>query len=190
MIYIILGIIGFSALFFHDHAVVRGNMILRIIVLAIGSIILSFSLFALCFFFEKIIIPPVFRPIGIVFSFLFILFGIYSIIIEIPLKTRFKKNRNGEPLITNGTYALCRHPGVLWFSFTMLGLFLVFPSVIMLYSIPIWIASDILLVFLQERYYFNVIFGDKYGEYKKIVPFIIPNAKSIRVCIGTFFDIK
>ena len=39
----------------------------------------------------------------------------FSLFIEIPARRTYLVPGAGQELVTTGTYALCRHPGVLWF---------------------------------------------------------------------------
>jgi len=81
-------------------------------------------------------------------------------------------------LIKTGTYALVRHPGVIWYVLFLIALLLVSRSKLFLIAAPIWIFMDILYVFVQEKFYFSRMFPG-YGEYKKETPMLIPTRKSL-----------
>lgn len=76
-----------------------------------------------------------------------------------------------------GLYALCRHPGVLFF--TGLYICLHFGLSLPLADSIVYIALNIILAFLEDRIFFPK-FLNGYEEYKKAVPFLIPTKESIR----------
>jgi len=85
----------------------------------------------------------------------------------------------GPHLVMDGTYALTRHPGVLWFGLLVLGLFLVSRSRIMLVAGPVWTALDALWVLLQERFFFHRMFPE-YAHYCQTTPMLLPTPASVR----------
>jgi protein-S-isoprenylcysteine O-methyltransferase Ste14 len=186
MPFIFSGVFGFSMLLLSDLASLSGKRLCARFLFAFGGLIIITSIAGLGLSFERIVLPFVINIAGIVFSSVFIVLGIYSIFIEIPLKS-WKSRYGKQPvLVTTGTYALVRHPGVLWFSIAMAGFFFVFPSIPMLVAIPIWIISDICYVYYQERIVLKTIFGSEYSEYTTTVPFILPRIDSVRNCIRSF----
>ena len=90
-------------------------------------------------------------------------------------------------LVTEGTYALCRHPGVLWLAGLLAGVFLASGSLWMLAALPLWVGLDVLYVVLQEKLYFVRIFGAEYRDYQREVPMLVPTSRSIRECARTIF---
>ncbi len=113
------------------------------------------------------------------FSFLLI----YSILIEISIKSYLNRD-NEHALIDTGTYALSRHPGVLWFTGAAVSIVLLHPTRHTILAAVFWTIMDLLLVWVEDRYFFpNTITG--YNRYKTTVPFLLPTAKSIRRCLKT-----
>ncbi|MGI5936434.1 MAG: hypothetical protein ACOX7I_06510 [Oscillospiraceae bacterium] len=84
-------------------------------------------------------------------------------------------------------YSLCRHPGVLWLSlfFICLSVFTAFS----IHSAAAYIVLDILLALFEDIVVFPRLL-DGYGEYRKRVPFLIPNADSIAHCLKSFKNTK
>ncbi|MDO4393984.1 MAG: hypothetical protein Q4C80_06180 [Bacillota bacterium] len=80
-------------------------------------------------------------------------------------------------------YALCRHPGVLFFIILYVGLALVtnmsFTGVVVLCIL------NILLIIFEDMLVFPAIFNG-YDEYKRGTPFLLPNMNSICKCINDF----
>ena len=108
----------------------------------------------------------------------------YSLFVEIPFKQTYHSPGCGHRLVTTGTYALVRHPGVLWFGLFMLSLALVSRSRLALAAAPVWVAADVLYAWVQDRYLFPAMFP-AYGEYRKQVPMLVPTAASLRRCLQT-----
>jgi protein-S-isoprenylcysteine O-methyltransferase Ste14 len=98
---------------------------------------------------------------------------------DIPFSKTYVENGVGEKLITTGTYALCRHPGVLWFGMLLFGLVLVTRAELVLIATPLWFVGDVLLVLVQDRVSFPRMFP-AYPEYQEATPFLVPTAKSMR----------
>jgi len=88
-------------------------------------------------------------------------------------------------LIKTGTYALVRHPGVIWYVLFLIALLLISRSRLLLIALPIWVFMDVLYVFIQEKFYFPHMFPG-YGEYKKETPMLIPNRKSFSSFLASF----
>ena len=75
-------------------------------------------------------------------------------------------NGVGDKLIKTGTYALVRDPGVLWFGFLLLAVFLVSRSRLLLLATSAWLFMDVPYVWVQERFFFGRMFRN-YEQYKK-----------------------
>ena len=76
-------------------------------------------------------------------------------------------------------YALCRHPGVLWFA----GLYGCLWAAA---GVPLWEAAlysglNVLLVIFEDRCVFPARL-EGYGAYQASTPFLLPNRRSIRAC--------
>ncbi len=178
MIYIGLGIIGFAMLFVADYCGVKDKGFLKYLSAFSGTfLITSASVIILTRGYNYNLLIS-YRLIALVFMLLSFLLMIYSVVIEVS------KNNSEKKLVTTGTYALTRHPGVLWFLlYYVLGSF-VFADYMILIAGIVWTVMNIIYVVLQERIIFNKIFAD-YEEYKKTTPMIIPTISSIQKCLKT-----
>jgi len=87
-------------------------------------------------------------------------------------------------LVTTGTYALCRHPGVLWFGPFLLGLALLSGSVTLLWATSLWWGLDFAYAWLQDRYLFPRQFPG-YTRYQRTTPMFLPTRASLRRCLDT-----
>jgi protein-S-isoprenylcysteine O-methyltransferase Ste14 len=112
---------------------------------------------------------------------------VYSLFVEIPFASAYVQKGMPSRLVTEGTYALCRHPGVLWLAGLLAGVFLASGSLWMLAALPLWVGLDVLYVVLQEKLYFVRIFGAEYRDYQREVPMLVPTSRSIRECARTIF---
>jgi len=109
---------------------------------------------------------------------------IYSLFIEIPFHSTYANKGVGNKLITTGTYALIRHPGVIWLALLYISLAIIFPSLILFLAVIVWLIMDIIWVTLEDRIFFPKMFPD-YREYQQKTPFLIPTKQSISACLKT-----
>lgn len=120
-------------------------------------------------------------PLFLIFASLFV----YSIFIEIPFRATYIEPGHGQKLITTGTWAIVRHPGVLWFTGGILSLALISQSKMLLLAAPIWSLADVAYISIQDKYFFPKFFPD-YHKYQRQTPMLIPTRQSLRRCIQTF----
>ena len=83
-----------------------------------------------------------------------------------------------------GMYGLCRHPGVLWFAgayLCMWGMVGGWKQGIYFFLMIFW---NYLYIIFQDLWTFPRTFFN-YKEYQQSTPFLIPNRKSILVCLRT-----
>lgn len=109
---------------------------------------------------------------------------VYSLLIEIPFAATYARQGVGEVLVTTGTYALVRHPGVIWFGMAMLGCILVSNGCLMVIAGIVWFCLDVLYAWLQDRFLFVRMFPG-YTAYQETTPMLIPSWQSIVRCWRT-----
>ena len=90
---------------------------------------------------------------------------------------------------TDGVYALCRHPAVLWFTGLYFSLWLMVLTTEAVITFLIYILMDILYIILQERFIFFKTFKN-YSEYQMNTPFLIPTINSIKKCVHTMTKVS
>jgi protein-S-isoprenylcysteine O-methyltransferase Ste14 len=114
----------------------------------------------------------------------FLLLLVQSLVIEIGTP-RTAAADGSRTLVTTGTYALTRHPGVLWYFFFHLLLGVASGSVLLLLATPLWAGLNAAVAVVQDRIVFPRVFGASYGEYRRAVPFLVPSRASLRRCLAT-----
>ncbi|MFW6137918.1 MAG: methyltransferase family protein [Spirochaetota bacterium] len=186
MEYICAGAGGFLVLYWVDYAGLKNKLRLKRILWVTGTALLTAGVYGTCsspagFYFCFPVRLGGWAASGVFFILLF-----YSLCIEIPFKNAYIQSGSSHQVVTTGTYALVRHPGVLWFTGFLAGLFFISGSKTLLIAIPVWVGMDVLYVFIQEKYFFIKLFGDEYSKYQKEAPMLIPTSQSIRKCIKTF----
>jgi len=109
---------------------------------------------------------------------------IYSWFIELPVSKTYVKPGVGSQLVTTGTWALTRHPGVLWYALGLIALLLATRSTVLLICVPVWIVMNIIYGVMEDVYFFPRMFPD-YPQYKQQTPMLIPTRRSIAACLKT-----
>ncbi len=120
---------------------------------------------------------------GGILAGVFALLLVYSLFLEIPFVSAYVGRGGPARLMTRGTYALCRHPGVLWQACLLAALFLASGSLFLLAAIPLWTGLNLLCVVLEEKLLLGPRFGEEYRDYQKVSPMVIPTRQSIRRCL-------
>lgn len=111
--------------------------------------------------------------------FLYLL--IYTLFFALPFDETYVKESRYRKAYTEGVYALCRHPGVLWFAGMYLFAALLWKSLEGLIFFVVMVILNIFYVIFQDYYSFPKTFSN-YREYQRSTPFLIPNRKSIQQC--------
>jgi protein-S-isoprenylcysteine O-methyltransferase Ste14 len=111
---------------------------------------------------------------------------IYSLLLERPFKATYADDNYNNSLVNTGTYALCRHPGVLWLFFTMLFLFFMTGAVNIAAAGMVWTSINIIYVYIQEKLFLINMFSG-YESYQKTTPMLIPSKDSLKKCIQSFY---
>ena len=115
-------------------------------------------------------------PVALLFAALLI----RALFFSFPPKEAYVEDVRERKVYTGGMYALCRHPGILWFCFLYACLIPAagFPPVLAL----LYCLLNILLGWVEDRWIFPRLFSD-YKDYQQSTPFLIPTPKSIRAWI-------
>lgn len=152
--------------------------------------LLGFLILAVCTAFlvwHQITAPIVWRlsqVVALFIALLFLLLLIYTLFFALPFEETYVSQTAGAKTYDCGIYALCRHPGVLWFTGFYVCLWLACGGA-SLFWLAFWYSLfNVGYVILQDVCTFPRIFTD-YEQYKQRVPFLLPNYASLRRCIST-----
>ena len=110
---------------------------------------------------------------------------VYTLFFALPFQETYLEKNQKRKTYTEGMYALCRHPGVLWFALFYLSLALLLGTSCAVKTGCLLTAWDVCYICLQDMVIFPRTFCD-YKEYKKTTPFLFPNRKSVGKCLRFF----
>ncbi len=184
MLYIELGVLGFIIAFIFDWASLKNMRVTKPVAGLTAAALLIYSTIMICYSPTKFDMPIFLRIIGGVLLVIFLFLLIYSLFIELSFSRTYVKQGISGGLVTTGTYALVRHPGVIWLAVVFLALALLYPSITLFIAIAVWWFVDIIYVTIQDKYLFPKMFPG-YQEYKKQTPFLVPTKHSFFACLKT-----
>lgn len=103
----------------------------------------------------------------------------YTLFFALPFEKTYG-SLGGKPMIYDGgMYALCRHPGVIWFFCFYFCLGVAFLPTTLLVNGMVYSFCNLIYVVGQDRWTFPMLF-DGYEKYQETTPFIIPNRGSMK----------
>lgn len=145
--------------------------------------------FALAFiwafgFGPRLVIPRFLSLLGWVLMPIATALLLYSLFLEIPFTNTYVSPGAPQELVRSGTYALTRHPGVLWLAFFLLGAVLASRSRTLLWAAPLWWMLDLGYAWWQDRWLFPRQFP-AYRAYQRETPMFLPTVASLRQCLRT-----
>lgn len=186
MRYFAAGVIAFGMYLLYDvNSFTWKNRILHTFFL-IGSVVLAVST-ASCFLtLIRAYRPPVWRMMvwgALAVSQAVLL--IYTLFFALPFEATYTRIEEKPPVYTEGVYALCRHPGVVWFFLLYLCLAFMTGETLMMAVCIVYSGLNVLYVWFQDRVTFKRTLSG-YEAYQRETPFLIPNGTSIRRCIRSF----
>ena len=127
-------------------------------------------------------LPIVPRLVCGALALVFLILTVYSLFFALPVKEAYAAQGKKRYVRTGGVYALCRHPGVLFFIPLYLLLWLS-AGIAPLFAATA-ILMNILLAIYEDIFVFPKVL-DGYDNYRHNTPFLIPNPISIRSCFST-----
>jgi protein-S-isoprenylcysteine O-methyltransferase Ste14 len=153
--------------------------------IVLGILIYLFFLFELPWlFFPGYDVSFPLRLIELICGYLLTIGGLYFFTWGLTSITRVRasgreigKTLEYSNLITSGAFAICRHPITLGFVLLLPGIGLIFDFIPLVLMTFVYNPLLIALLFYEEKE-LDQRFGDKYKDYKKNVPFLIPRFRS------------
>lgn len=181
--FFLIGVLGFVLFALADinDAFIRAAR-LRLL-FPLGAVLLAGASTALVFFRP---VPRLAAPLAILLGCLcavFLLLLIYSLFFALSAGQAYTMPGQPRPVNTRGVYALCRHPGVLWFIalFACLCVWPGFP----VYAAAVYCGLNVLLALFEDVLIFPRILTG-YLAYRRTTPFLIPNKRSIKQALTTY----
>lgn len=186
---IVLGIIGFIIIHLSDYISLKRIPLLKPVVWLLGSGVLVYAVFKVCLAIDKFSLPVWLMALGWGLFILFLFALVYSLFINLPFHKTYIASGFSDKLVKTGLYALIRHPGVPSFVMLIVSLLLVSGSKQLLIAGPIYILLDVVLVMIQDKFFFPKMFAG-YDIYQQETPMLVPNRRSINVFIKSLRQIK
>jgi protein-S-isoprenylcysteine O-methyltransferase Ste14 len=184
MIYLITGVTGFIVVHLFDIVAIKRIRWLKPLIWLAGSALFIYSLVMLATQTNTLPLSEWALLPGCILLFVAFALFVYALFINLPFKKTYIDSGVGDKLIRNKLYKLVRHPGVMFFSLVLIGLVLVSRSYMLLIATPFFILIDIVLVTIQDKYFFVKMFED-YNLYKKDTPMLLPNRRSLTAFIDS-----
>ena len=119
-----------------------------------------------------------------VLSGVFLLLLIDTLFFALPFECTYLEVGKKPCVCDFGMYALCRHPGVLWFFLFYFCLGIALYPAELIYAGMFYSILNLCYVIFQDHWTFPLTFAD-YENYKRTTPFLIPNPRSIRRAFET-----
>ena len=122
MVYVALGILGFLIALFFDHPRIERVRWAKLSIGVVAFSTLGYAVVAAALHPSRFTFPSAVAAIGWVLTAVFFLLFVYSVFIEVPFRQAYLGTQHGAPLVDTGTYAMTRHPGVLWAALALISL--------------------------------------------------------------------
>jgi len=182
---LLLGCLSFLPFYLFDYNKLKGgsrwlNLLFAVGVLSLGGVTLTILLTAPA----RFVLPGVLRAGCLALSLVSLGLMFYALFFALPFSKTYVTGENSAQVVDTGLYALCRHPGVLFFCFFYLFLYGCSGQDLMFWAWLLFTAMDLLHVAVQDRYIFPKSLPG-YGQYQQRVPFLLPTGESLRRCLQT-----
>ena len=176
MTFIAIGVLGFVCFLIFDLFTVQKKHALRYAFALLGIGLIAYSTIRIIAYPSDLELSTINRAVGLIFGLFFAVMTVYSVLIEVRLSYQRHKQLQ---LITNGTYSLVRHPGVIWPFLAYFFAAMYVQNSYLLISAFIWTFVNSIYIMIQERLILRKLFDD-YESYILTTPMLIPNYASIK----------
>ncbi len=170
---LVAGVFAFLVCLLFEWVSLRGARWRKQAIIIMAIALGGYAFYSACFGQPRFLLPAPLVYFGWVLVSLSAFLFCYSLFLEIPFSKTYAKPGVGDELVTSGTWALIRHPGVIWFALLLAGLILVARTRVLLIAAPVWLALDIVLVVIQDRVFFPRMLPE-YHQYQQETPMFIP----------------
>ena len=103
---------------------------------------------------------------------------VYTLFFALPFEDTYVEQAHLK-VYDQGVYALCRHPGILWFFFAYTFLSMTFSSIEIAVAAILFSVMNLLYAYMQDRFIFPKTL-EGYKAYCERVPFLIPTRQSLK----------
>lgn len=182
---LLIGTVGFVLYFIYDINSIKKPKSIARYFFGVGSIFVCGS-FVYELYVQKSYIE-ISSSIFLIYVCLMLLFTgllIYTLFFCFDAEETYLQVSRQRTAYTKGMYALCRHPGVLWFTGCFVCLYGITRERETFFYATFMILYNVCYVILQDVYVFPRTFIN-YREYQQETPFLMPNIKSVRRCFTT-----
>lgn len=177
-VWLFLSVIGFWGFLIVDLSAFRQRPSVRNSVLVLASLALMLALYTAIARGARVPLAPFYRGLGGFLTAVGALVTLYVVFLEIPMWQRYGSNPH-PPLVQEGTYAACRHPGVWGMLMFLVGICLLVPGPSVWQLAVAWGILELVLVTFQDVWLFPRAFPE-YPAYRARTPFLFPTKESIR----------
>lgn len=182
---IVLGTAAFAAFFAYDIDSVRPVRPWFHRLFVVGCVLLAAATGLLVWncraFFTFRGAAPVLGLLTLVFLGLLV----YTLFFALPFSATYLEENAPRKAYTGGVYALCRHPGVLWFAGAYLCLAGLLGAPRAAVFALVMTGWNIVYVLFQDFWTFPKSFVN-YEEYRRTTPFLLPTPGSAARCVRTW----
>jgi len=182
--YIAIGVLGFLAACLFDVVSLKRIPGAKPAVGFVAAGLIVYATLMVCIRSDRLGLPVGVTWLGWGLLLISLLLITYSLFVNLPWRKTYVAPGVGDTLIRTGTYAMVRHPGVLWYALLLVSLILVSKAKLLLIASPVWFFMDIVYVFIQDRLLFGKMFVG-YEDYRQETPMLIPTKKSMDACFRT-----
>jgi protein-S-isoprenylcysteine O-methyltransferase Ste14 len=183
MLYIILGGAGFLTIHLFDLVALKRLPLAKPLTWGLGNALLIYATIGVCLSGNALALPVWSTWLGWGVLTVSLMLLIQTLFINLPFSKTYISTGVGDKLVTTGFYALVRHPWLHFYVLVLLSLLLISHSSLLLVAALIWLALDVPLVIIQDKYVFNRMFSG-YEQYRQRTPMLWPNRNSIRAFIS------
>ena len=179
---VLAGVLAFLVAFSFDWVAMKRTPRAKLVVVFLVIGLHGYALYAALWGVSRFWLPTAVSVVGWVLLPIFAFLLLYSLVIELPSGKTYYRPGVADHLVTTGTYALTRHPGVMWYILALVSLLLATRSTVLLIAVPVWSLLDIIHVTVQDRFYFVKMFPG-YRQYQQQTPMLIPTRQSLVACL-------
>lgn len=183
MISCMLVIISFGLMFLSDMQKLAGRRRLGQYLFIIGMMVLAAAGINSAMSSSRFQTAPLMKILFLLIALAAAVLEYLALFSSLPAFSTYLGDDEPRQLVDSGMYALCRHPGALWFPLFSLSLALGIGNWELLASAGLASALNLLYVWFQDRLVFPKTI-DHYAQYRERTPFVIPTAQSISRAIG------